>query len=78
MLVFEDETTITQKHCIRKSMSFEKSNHKSRSISRDSLLSGVFFSKVIDLIIEYWSQEMAAPANIASYCKIVGGVRINA
>ena len=28
MLVFEDETTITQKPCIRKSMSFEGEQHK--------------------------------------------------
>ena len=28
MLVFEDETTITQKPCIRKSMSFEGQQHK--------------------------------------------------
>ena len=28
MLVFEDETTITQKPCIRKSMSFEGEQHE--------------------------------------------------
>ncbi|MGA7369876.1 MAG: hypothetical protein WBX01_12155, partial [Nitrososphaeraceae archaeon] len=28
MLVFEDETTITQKPCIRRSMSFEGQQHK--------------------------------------------------
>ena len=31
MLVFEDETTITQKPCIRKSMSFEGQAAKDRT-----------------------------------------------